>query len=66
MHKTTVTWHGIELPSMIAHRVASVESRGHTLVSQGCAMFRCTRCDTRGFLDETSFTFPRECKKGNG
>lgn len=38
-------------PARVQANVNAVVRMGHKVVSQGCAMFRCTRCNTHGFLD---------------
>lgn len=40
------------LPENIRREVDAATVHGHALVSQGCALFRCTRCEARRFLDD--------------
>jgi hypothetical protein len=39
-------------PAHIQAQVDAAERMGHKLVSQGCALFRCTLCNGKAFLDE--------------
>lgn len=41
----------MRLPKHIQINVDAAHKRGHSVVSQGCAMFRCTRCPVQGYLD---------------
>lgn len=41
----------MRLPKHIKANVDAAERMGHKLVSQGCAMFRCTGCDAKGYMD---------------
>lgn len=50
----------LRLPPHIRSRVDAAESRGHDLVSQGSAMFRCVQCDATAYCDEGD-PFPDEC-----
>lgn len=51
-------------PPHIQANVDDAERHGHKLVSQGCALFRCTRCNLHGYLDndEPGSVFRRSCK----
>jgi hypothetical protein len=53
----------MRLPKKIKDNVDAAESRGHKLVSQGCALFRCTGCDRTAFMDgeTTASAFWEEC-----
>jgi hypothetical protein len=39
-------------PRHVQGNVNAATAMGHAVVSQGCGMFRCTRCEVRGYLDE--------------
>jgi hypothetical protein len=53
----------MRLPKYIKVNVDAAEARGHKLVSQGCALFRCTGCDRTAFMDGSTTTsaFWEEC-----
>ncbi len=58
----------LNLPEPIAQRFKRAEAHGHKLVSQGCALFRCTQCNLRGYLDDDWFAdifTAQPCKIGN-
>lgn len=41
----------MRLPKFYKIQVEEAARQGHKLVSQGCALFRCTVCDQKWFLD---------------
>lgn len=56
-----MSWHGIKLPPTTEHNVRVSEQNGHELVSQGCSLFRCVRCDRTQFLDSSASPMPKPC-----
>jgi hypothetical protein len=56
----------MRLPKHIKKSVDAATVKGHKLVSQGCAMFRCTGCDHAQFMDNPTEViyrgpFSQEC-----
>jgi hypothetical protein len=50
-------------PAHIQAQVDAAERMGHKLVSLGCALFRCTLCNVKRFLDEEAAALTRDkCK----
>lgn len=41
----------MRLPKIVKQNIAYAHAKGHSVVSQGCAYFRCTRCPAKGYLD---------------
>lgn len=52
----------VKLPSSVLSAVRRAEHEGHQLVSQGCGLFRCVRCEHVGFLTDAFSSVPK-CPK---
>ncbi len=52
----------LRLPSHVANYVATARREGHDLVSQGCALFRCIKCNQHAFMDEPNHLTYYACK----
>lgn len=51
----------IKLPKNVRHHVRLAEHQGHELVSQGCSLFRCVRCNGVAFLDNYGGGMDKGC-----